>query len=137
MTEGESPDAKANGEYADIAVTAAEKRLQNNLQDEGLLDSRGGAVGVSKKQADPLSCEDESRLWDSNTITTETSQGLSYGAFFYNCKLFGLRGMDEHQRLMLDQYKFGTDNNGRYLRYCTPEDFQRMSRMAFSSAKLE
>ncbi|CAH1242504.1 Hypp6780 [Branchiostoma lanceolatum] len=84
---------------------------------EQQLDSRGEAVGVSKKQADPLSYEDESRLWDSNTITTETSQGLSYGAFFYNCKLFGLRGMDEHQRLMLDQYKFGTDNNGRYLRY--------------------
>ncbi|KAI8496541.1 hypothetical protein Bbelb_258400 [Branchiostoma belcheri] len=74
-------------------------------------------IGVTKKQADPLTTEDENCLWEKGAISTKTSQGLSYGVFFYNCKIFGLRGMDEHQRLMMDQYKFGTDNNGRYVEY--------------------
>ncbi|XP_066300880.1 zinc finger MYM-type protein 3-like [Branchiostoma lanceolatum] len=74
-------------------------------------------VGFEKRQADPLTMEDEDKLWTSGTISTHTSMGLSHGVFFYNCKVFGLRGMDEHRRLQVEQYKFGSDVSGRYIQY--------------------
>ncbi|XP_066285874.1 transcriptional regulator QRICH1-like [Branchiostoma lanceolatum] len=96
----------------DIRFAEFRKALDARMKE---LTSAG--VGVKKKQADPLTPDDEDRLWQSNAISLSTSQGLSYGVYFYNCKIFGLRAMDEHQRLMLDQYKVGTDTNGHYMQY--------------------
>ena len=43
----------------------------------------------------------------------DTAQGLSYAAFIYNCKHFGLREGDEHSNLEVKQYKVITDQDGQ------------------------
>ncbi|XP_069138822.1 uncharacterized protein [Argopecten irradians] len=40
-----------------------------------------------------------------------TAQGLSYAVFFYNCKLFGFRGKDEHRNLVGEQFAISNDAN--------------------------
>ncbi|CAC5425074.1 unnamed protein product [Mytilus coruscus] len=35
--------------------------------------------------------------------------------FFYNSKLFGLRGVDEHRNLSVDQFELGKDQTGSYI----------------------
>ncbi|XP_019637242.1 PREDICTED: zinc finger MYM-type protein 2-like [Branchiostoma belcheri] len=74
-------------------------------------------VGTTKRQADPLTPEDEDTLWATGTVSTKTATGLSNGVFLYNCKIFGLRGMDEHRHLQVEQYAFGVDQTGRYMKF--------------------
>eukprot|EP00058_Branchiostoma_floridae_P002244 XP_002587732.1 hypothetical protein BRAFLDRAFT_94635 [Branchiostoma floridae] len=72
--------------------------------DAKMKELTAAGVGVTKRQADPLTTDDEDRLWESNTISLSTSEGMSYGVYFYNCKVFGLRAMDEHLNLLIEQY---------------------------------
>ncbi len=67
-------------------------------------------VGNVKKQAEPLTEDHEKILWDKKIFDVETAQGLLYLTFFYNCKLFGLRGGDEHRSLVREQFQIGTDD---------------------------
>ncbi|XP_078608426.1 uncharacterized protein LOC144880237 [Branchiostoma floridae x Branchiostoma japonicum] len=83
--------------------------------DAKMKELTAAGVGVTKRQADPLTTDDEDRLWESNTISLSTSEGMSYGVYFYNCKVFGFRAMDEHLNLLIEQYRFGTDTNGHYM----------------------
>jgi hypothetical protein len=74
-------------------------------------------VGCISKQAEPISEVNEQRLWDKGILTVDTSEGLLYVVFFYNCKLFGLRGGDEHRNLMREQFIIASDHGGQYLRF--------------------
>jgi hypothetical protein len=74
-------------------------------------------VGVVHRQADPVTDDDEKQLWDSAVFNINTSQGLSYIVYFYNCKLFGFRARDEHVELMAEQYKIFMDNDIKCLQY--------------------
>ena len=69
-------------------------------------------IGIHRNRADPITTEDEEQLWDSGTLNMDTAQGLSYAVFFYNCKLFGFRGGDEHRNLEVNQYEVITDQDG-------------------------
>jgi hypothetical protein len=51
------------------------------------------------KRADPVLPNDEQALWDSGVFNFDLSTGLSYIVFFYNCKIFGFRALDEHKQL--------------------------------------
>ena len=53
-------------------------------------------IGVKMNSALPLSEDDEKQLWDSGADGLHMSKALSYGVFFYDCKMFGLRVMNEH-----------------------------------------
>jgi hypothetical protein len=53
-------------------------------------------IGTKKKSADPLTTEDEEQLWSSGAIGYHSTKPLSYTVFFYNCKVFGFRGMNKH-----------------------------------------
>ncbi|XP_066288310.1 uncharacterized protein [Branchiostoma lanceolatum] len=66
-------------------------------------------VGLEKRQADPLTMEDEDNI--TNWLNSEAYNANERSG------LFGLRGMDEHRRLQVEQYKFGSDVNGRYMQY--------------------
>ena len=66
-------------------------------------------LGVITKSASPITQEDELQLWGTGAISINTSFGLSNGVFLYNCKLFGLRGQDEHRALTREQYIFTMD----------------------------
>ena len=74
-------------------------------------------IGVQPRQADPVTPDDERRLWDSGVFSTETSVGLSYIVYFYNCKVFGFRARDEHCNLTVDQYKILTIGGRKCLQY--------------------
>ena len=69
------------------------------------------AQGLGKiKGADPITEEDEKRLWESGTFDTDTSQGLIYATFYYVGKVFRIRGKSEHSKLMADQFIFCEDS---------------------------
>lgn len=62
-------------------------------------------IGVTIRQADPISPEMENALWEGGHLGMKTSVALTNTIFFYNCKLFGLRGLDEHRSLVTEQFK--------------------------------
>ncbi|VDH99612.1 Hypothetical predicted protein [Mytilus galloprovincialis] len=74
---------------------------------------------IHKKRADPVSIDDEKILWEKGIFSMTTSEGLSFAVFYYNCKLFGFRGMDEHRDLDASQYKILIDytQNKRCLKF--------------------
>ncbi len=74
-------------------------------------------VGTVRKQAQPLSVEQEDLLWTSGVFSLNSGWGLTYAVFWYNCKLFGLRGGDEHRALKREQFEVGSDGNGRFIRF--------------------
>ncbi|XP_053384594.1 uncharacterized protein LOC128550162 [Mercenaria mercenaria] len=80
-----------------------------NLLDQGL--------GTDTKQADPISGDDENKLWESGVFGLKDSKTLQLTVFFYACKLFGLRGRDEHRGLQCDQFEIGEDSEGRFIRF--------------------
>ena len=72
-------------------------------------------IGVKTNSASPLSRAEEKQLWDSGVIGFHSSKAVSYGVFFYNCKIFGFRAMNEHVNLMVEQYEFGKDSQGEFV----------------------
>ncbi len=48
-------------------------------------------VGTVRKQAEPLTREQEDVLWSKGIFSLTSGWGLAYAVFWYNCKLFGLR----------------------------------------------
>lgn len=72
-------------------------------------------VGVCVKRADPISPDDELRLWNSGVMNMSTSKGLSYVVLFYNCKTFGMRGNMEHKNLDACQFTFASSDEGSYI----------------------
>ena len=48
------------------------------------------------RQANPILPEDEEKIWNQKVFGMQSSKPLQYTVFFYNCKLFGLRGYVEH-----------------------------------------
>ena len=74
-------------------------------------------VGTTKNAADPLTLTGEELLWSSGTIGFPSLQALSYAVFFYNCKVFGFRTMNEHVNLVVEQYEVGVDETGEFIRF--------------------
>lgn len=50
-------------------------------------------------------------------MAIKNAMTLQYTVFFYNCKLFGLRGFDEHRDLETSQFDFGSDSIGTFMIY--------------------
>ena len=74
-------------------------------------------IGTTRKAADPLTLADEEQLWSSGTIGFHSSQALSYAVYFYNCKVFGFRAMNEHVNLSVEQYEFGGDQTRYFVKF--------------------
>lgn len=76
-------------------------------------------VGVSVNSSDPVTLNEELQLWDSGVFNFTTAEGLSNSVFFYNGKLFGFRGFQEHVAAQAEQFEIGTnsENGVRYLKY--------------------
>ncbi|CAC5370180.1 unnamed protein product [Mytilus coruscus] len=58
-------------------------------------------------------------MWDSGVFDCETATGLINIVFFYNCKLFGFRALDEHKELDASQHRISVDTNGNKLLHYT------------------
>ena len=74
-------------------------------------------LGTKPKKADVLSEEDEDILWSSGVFGQSCVQSLQYTVFFYSCKIFGLRGRDEHRNLECSQFELGQDSKGKFVRF--------------------
>lgn len=74
-------------------------------------------VGNVRKRADPLTKEQEEKLWEAVVFARDSAEGLTYLVFFYNCKLFGLRGGDEHCELCREQFALDDDSGGKYIHF--------------------
>ena len=73
--------------------------------------------GCNLKQADPILPKDEETLWQKHVFGKESGEQLQHTVFFYACKVFGLRGYDEHHNLQCEQFKIGEDSNGRFIEF--------------------
>ena len=71
----------------------------------------------SIKSYDAVTADDEAQMWEKNVFDLNTAHGLSYAAFFYVAKVFGLRGASEHHQLMAEQFTFCRDNQGNYVQF--------------------
>ncbi|XP_061195452.1 uncharacterized protein LOC133203697 [Saccostrea echinata] len=98
---------ESNGEFAEFRKLV-DARMKS-LIDKGL--------GCDVKQADPILPQDEETLWLKSVFGRETAEQLQHTVFFYACKLFGLRGYDEHHSLQCEQFKIGEDSAGRYIQF--------------------
>ena len=67
--------------------------------------------------SDTVTPQDEACLWDSGVFDLNTAKGLSFCVFFYNAKVFGLRGGQEHRDLTPDQFSIFDGADGRFIRY--------------------
>ncbi|XP_076083571.1 uncharacterized protein LOC143054444 [Mytilus galloprovincialis] len=85
--------------------------------DAKIKDSLSKGLGTKVRRADPVSDDDEEKLWANGVFGTTNSTSLQYTVFFYNCKLFGLRGRDEHRNLDHSQFETGQDATGRFIRF--------------------
>lgn len=85
--------------------------------DAKMKDLLSKGLGTKVRRADPVSEDDEEMLWANGVFGDTNSTTLQYTVFFYNCKLFGLRGRDEHRNLDHSQFEIGVDGTGRYVRF--------------------
>ena len=67
-------------------------------------------VGNIRKHAQPITPEMEEKLWQMGIFSRSTGEGLINIVFWYACKMFGLRGADEHRDLQKDQFIIGKDD---------------------------
>ena len=70
----------------------------NNL-DAQLKDSRTKGLGNNKRQAEPITAEEENIMWASGVLGTHSPQALVDTLFFLIGMCFGLRGGQEHRQL--------------------------------------
>lgn len=68
------------------------------------ISSKG--IDLKRKQADNISAGDKYLLWEKDLLGGATLNSLLNTVFYYNYKLFGLRGLDEHRSLTRDQFSF-------------------------------
>lgn len=73
--------------------------------------------GSKIKQAQPLLPDDESVIWEKGVFGDCNAETLQCTIFFYACKLFGLRGHDEHHALDCDQFLVGEDHRGKFIEF--------------------
>ncbi len=69
-------------------------------------------VGVSTKQAQPITKDMESILWEKQIFCRSSADGLLNIIYFYNSKHFGLQAGDEHRALCVEQFEFGYSVDG-------------------------
>lgn len=96
-----------NGEFTDFRKLV-DARMKS-LIDKGF--------GCSLKQADPILPKDEETLWQKHVFGKESAEQLQHTVFFYACKVFGLRGYDEHHDLQCEQFTIGEDSAGRFIQF--------------------
>lgn len=74
-------------------------------------------IGHIVRHKDEITECEEELLWDKGIFNLVTAAGLLNVVYFYNMKVFGFRCVDEHERLMQEQYLFGEKDGRKYVRY--------------------
>jgi hypothetical protein len=71
--------------------------------------------GNRPNKADPLSAQDEERLWQTGQLGLNTPESLYNTVWYYNTKLFGFRGSHESRQLLWGDIQLKKDESGEYL----------------------
>ncbi|XP_062569594.1 zinc finger MYM-type protein 2-like [Saccostrea cucullata] len=87
------------------------------ILDSKMKDLLKRGFGTAIKQAEPIMPQDEESMWEKGVFGDGSSESLQHTMFFYNCKLFGLRGHDEHHELKCRQFVLGEDSSGKYMEF--------------------
>ena len=82
--------------------------------DNLMKDLRASGVGATSNHTEGISREEEELLWSTGVLNNCTPMGLLRAVFFYNGKVFCLRGGQEHRCLKLSQLE-RLHNPERYL----------------------
>ena len=89
-----------------------------NALDSRMKDLTYRGIGIETKQADVFSEAEEVEMWQKGVFGNCSSEVLQYTLYFYNCKLFGLRGREEHHDLQVNDFIIGNDSDGKvYIKY--------------------
>ena len=74
---------------------------------------RGEGYGTKRKSNDPVTRDDENKLWNSGVFTLKMAQGLRNIVFLYNGCTFAFRGMEEHKSVCTEQFEITTDTSAK------------------------
>ncbi|XP_061180579.1 uncharacterized protein LOC133189188 [Saccostrea echinata] len=91
-----------------------EARGQDDAKMKSLIEK---GIGCITKKADPILPEDEAKLWDVGVFGKKNAEQLQKTIFFYACKIFGLRGCDEHHNLECEQFTIGSDQLEKFIEF--------------------
>lgn len=61
-----------------------------------------------KEEKDFVTVEEERKFWEMNLLGTSSAKSLLYTVYFYNGKIFGLRGGD-HRNIVLNNFELGSN----------------------------
>lgn len=73
--------------------------------------STKAGIGMITKQAEPISKEDEEKLWEAGILSGDDPQGLLRAVFWLIGINFGIRGGEEQRNLTSENFIFKTDEN--------------------------
>jgi len=62
-------------------------------------------IKCQKEEKEFVTAEEERNLWEMNLLGTSSAKSLLYTTYFYNGKIFGLRGGD-HRNIVLNNFFF-------------------------------
>ena len=79
-------------------------KLLFNTCDSLFRELREGGHGSESKATEPVTKEDDEKLWSTGVLSLSTPQGLLNAVFFLNGKIFALCGGAEHQCLKLSDF---------------------------------
>ena len=93
-----------------VERSSREKNFHNAL-DHILRLLRQKGIGVERKQAELITQDIETQLWEKGGLGYSNPQSLLNTVFFYNGRNFCLRGVHEHQNLHFPQIQRSTAPN--------------------------
>ena len=96
-------------------------KLLFNTCDSLFRELREEGHGSESKATEPITKEDEEKLWSTSVLSVSTPQGLLNAVFFLNEKNFALRGGAEHRCLKLSQISRNLSPEGK-VRYTYTEN---------------
>ena len=66
---------------------------------------RSEGIGAEKHSAEPFTIDDENKFWSLGEMGMNTPVSLLRAVFYYNGKIFCLRGGEEHRNLKVSQFR--------------------------------
>ena len=66
-------------------------------------------IKCQKEEKEFVTAEEERKFWEMNLLGTSSAKSLLYTVYFYNGKIFGLRGGD-HRNIVLNNFELGSNN---------------------------
>ena len=99
-------------DYPHSLVESKDFKMSRDVLSAKRKELKQKGLGNRPKRADPLSDEDEEKLWETGQLGDHNPQALLNTVWYLNTKLFGFRGSDESRHLKWDDITLKTDPNG-------------------------